>query len=76
MYEPGTWISRVSPTPLLMVIAGNDTVTLTDTGLAAFEQALEPKRLQMIPGGHFDLYTTEFDQASSGALDWFRRHLS
>jgi hypothetical protein len=51
-------------------------VTLTDTGLAAFEQALEPKRLQMIPGGHFDPYTTEFDQASTGALDWFRRHLS
>ncbi|SOE22146.1 alpha/beta hydrolase [Streptomyces sp. OK228] len=76
MYEPGTWVTRVSPTPLLMVVAANDTVTLTDTGLAAFEQALEPKRLQMIPGGHFDPYTTEFDQASTGALDWFRRHLS
>ncbi|WP_217574271.1 alpha/beta hydrolase [Streptomyces sp. GbtcB7] len=76
MYEPGTWVTRVSPTPLLMVVAANDTVTLTDTGLAAFEQALEPKRLQLIPGGHFDPYTTEFDQASTGALDWFRRHLS
>ncbi|MGW4982538.1 alpha/beta hydrolase, partial [Streptomyces mirabilis] len=76
MYEPGTWVTRVSPTPLLMVVAANDTVTLTDTGLAAFEQALEPKRLQLIPGGHFDPYTTEFDQTSTGALDWFRRHLS
>src|ERR1700721_1710869 len=25
MYEPGTWISRVSPTPLLMIIGPNDT---------------------------------------------------
>ncbi|MFF7471937.1 alpha/beta fold hydrolase [Streptomyces sp. NPDC008092] len=76
MYEPGAWISRVSPTPLLMVVAEHDTVTLTDTGLAAFEQALEPKGLQLIPGGHFDPYTTEFERSSAAALDWFRRHLS
>ncbi|MFK0153977.1 alpha/beta hydrolase [Streptomyces sp. NPDC090499] len=76
MYEPGAWISRVSPTPLLMVVAEHDTVTLTDTGLAAFEQALEPKELRLIPGGHFDPYTTGFDRSSAAALGWFRRHLS
>ena len=37
MYEPGQWVSRVSPTPLLMIIGLNDTITLTDTGLAAYE---------------------------------------
>src|SRR5271168_461121 len=31
MYEPGHWVSRVSPTPLLMIIGLNDTITLTDT---------------------------------------------
>ncbi|MDX2705453.1 alpha/beta hydrolase [Streptomyces sp. PA03-6a] len=75
MYEPGTWITRVSPTPLLMVIALGDTVTVTDLALAAYERALEPKRLHLLPGGHFDPYVTHFGQASTAALTWFREHL-
>lgn len=76
MYEPGQWISRVSPTPLLMIVGLNDAITLTDTGLAAFQRALEPKQLVTIAGGHFDAYTTEFDMTSSAARDWFAQHLS
>jgi hypothetical protein len=76
MYEPGTWIARVSPTPLLMVVALHDTITLTDLELAAYERALEPKRLVTIPGGHFDPYITRFDQSSAAALDWFKEHLA
>ncbi|WP_325100408.1 alpha/beta hydrolase [Streptomyces broussonetiae] len=74
-YEPGIWITRVSPTPLLRVAAVNDTVTLTDMALAAYERALEPKRLRVMPSGHFDPYTSEFDQASAAARAWFREHL-
>jgi fermentation-respiration switch protein FrsA (DUF1100 family) len=76
MYEPGIWVNRVSPTPLLMVVALNDTVTVTDLALSAYERALEPKRLRTIPGGHFDPYTTQFDKASSAAIEWFREHLA
>ncbi|WP_226051560.1 alpha/beta hydrolase [Dickeya chrysanthemi] len=76
MYEPGTWIARVSPTPLLMIVALQDTITLTDLELAAYERALEPKRLVTIPGGHFDPYITRFDQSSAAALDWFKEHLA
>ncbi|MFJ9821731.1 alpha/beta hydrolase [Streptomyces sp. NPDC101151] len=76
MYEPGIWITRVSPTPLLMVVALGDTVTVTDLALAAYERALEPKRLQLIPGGHFDPYAAQFDQSSAAALAWFREHLT
>ena len=76
MYEPGAWISRVSPTPLLMVVALNDTITVTDLALAAYERALEPKRLALIPGGHFDPYLTNFAPSSAAALDWFQTHLS
>ncbi|MEU9337162.1 alpha/beta hydrolase [Streptomyces sp. NPDC048290] len=75
MYEPGAWVSRVSPTPLLMVVALGDTVTVTDLALGAYERALEPKRLRLIPGGHFAPYIAEFDQASEAALTWFREHL-
>ncbi|GAA3434248.1 alpha/beta hydrolase [Kutzneria kofuensis] len=75
-YEPGAWAPRVSPTPLLMIIALRDTVTVTDLALAAYEQALEPKRLVTVDGGHFDPYVAEFPAASGAAVQWFQRHLS
>jgi fermentation-respiration switch protein FrsA (DUF1100 family) len=76
MYEPGVWITRVSPAPLLMVVALNDIIALTDLALAAYERALEPKRLELIPGGHFDPYRSRFTQASDAARAWFREHLT
>ncbi len=75
MYEPGIWVPRVSPTPLLMVVALSDTITVTDLGLAAYERALEPKKLQLVSGGHFDPYLSQFDKASGAAIAWFREHL-
>lgn len=75
MYEPGIWVSRVSPTPLLMVVALHDTITVTDLALAAYERALQPKRLTLIHGGHFDTYVSQFKETSSAALVWFREHL-
>ncbi|MGW3568915.1 alpha/beta hydrolase [Streptomyces sp. NPDC000941] len=76
MYEPGVFIDRVSPTPPLMIVGEQDTVTLTDTGLAAYNRALERKQLVTIPGGHFAPYTTEFTQASAAATAFFRGHLT
>jgi cephalosporin-C deacetylase-like acetyl esterase len=76
MYEPGTWISRVSPTPLLMIVGLHDTVTLTDLELAAYERALQPKKLVTIRGGHFDPYLGNFEQAAGAACDWFVEHLA
>jgi hypothetical protein len=75
MYEPGMWIARVSPTPLLLIVALADHITLTDLELRAYEQALEPKKLVMIEGGHFDPYLGQFAAASTAALSWFRQHL-
>lgn len=75
MYEPGHWITRVSPTPLLMVVAMRDTITLADLELAAYERALQPKRLVTIEGGHFDPYLSQFRLSSEAAVEWFRQHL-
>lgn len=75
MYEPGTWITRVSPTPLLIIVGLHDTVTVTDLALGAYEQALEPKRLVTFDGGHFDAYVERFEQTSGAAVAWFREHL-
>jgi fermentation-respiration switch protein FrsA (DUF1100 family) len=75
MYEPGIWAPRVSPTPLLMVVATRDTITPTALALAAYERALEPKRLRLIEGGHFDPYLNPFPTSSGAAIAWFREHL-
>lgn len=74
MYEPGHWVSRVSPTPLLRLTALKNTVTLTDTGSAAYEQALHPKRIVTSDGGHFDAYRPRIQETSSAAQDWFLEH--
>ncbi|MGW9134288.1 alpha/beta hydrolase [Streptomyces sp. NPDC055681] len=76
MYEPGRFAARVSPTPLLMVVGETDTVVGSDLALATYERALEPKRLQIIRGGHFDPYVKQFDVASGAARAWFREHLT
>jgi fermentation-respiration switch protein FrsA (DUF1100 family) len=74
-YEPGAYIRWVGPTPLLLVIAAGDHLVPSDLALAAFEQALEPKKLVLLAGGHFDAYVKDFDSASGAARDWFVQHL-
>lgn len=74
-YEPAIYISRISPTPLLVIAATHDTLTGTDLTLEAYQRALEPKRLVLIPGGHFVPYLEEFTASSTAARDWFLRHL-
>jgi fermentation-respiration switch protein FrsA (DUF1100 family) len=75
-YEPGTYISHISPTPLLMVVALEDHLTVADQALAAYERALAPKKLVTLRGGHFDAYIKDFSAAANAARDWFVQHLS
>ena len=75
-YEPGTYISRVSPTPLLLVVAAGDVLTVSDLAIGAYEDAREPKKLVILPGGHFDAYTgPDFELSSGSARDWLVQHL-
>ena len=74
-YEPGTYISWISPTPLLMVLAAGDHLVQADLALEAFDQAREPKKLVLLAGGHFEAYTKDFETASGAARDWFLEHL-
>src|SRR3954462_7530748 len=55
-YEPGSYIDRISPTPLLMVVGARDHLPAPDEGLAAYNTAREPKKLLLLSGGHFDAY--------------------
>jgi fermentation-respiration switch protein FrsA (DUF1100 family) len=74
-YEPGSFVERIAPTPLLMVIGDTDVVCPADLGLAAYNRAGEPKRLELYPGGHFAAYTDQFERASAAATAWFVQHL-
>lgn len=74
-YEPGAYIEWLSPTPLLLVMARDDHLTVADEAISAYNQALEPKKLVLVPGGHFDAYESGFAVASTAACDWFVEHL-
>jgi fermentation-respiration switch protein FrsA (DUF1100 family) len=74
-YEPGAYIEYVSPTPLLMVLAAGDHLTVCDEALVAYERALEPKKLVLLKGGHFDAYVRDFETSAGAARDWFVQHL-
>ena len=75
-YNPGDYIAQISPTPLLLLPARNDVLTPSAFAIGAYEQAREPKKLVILPGGHFDAYVKGFDASSEPALAWFREHLA
>ena len=74
-YEPGAYLPYVSPTPVLMVVARGDVLCVSDLAIEAFENAREPKKLVILPGGHFDAYVAGFEGASTAATEWFVEHL-
>ena len=56
-------------------MATGDVLTVADQAIAGYEQALHPKRLVCLKGGHFDAYVAGFEQASAAATSWFKEHL-
>lgn len=74
-YSPATYIARIAPTPFLMMVAENDVLTPTDVAINAFENAREPKKLVILPGGHFDAYVSGFAQSSGSAISWYKQWL-
>jgi hypothetical protein len=75
-YEPAAFIERIAPTPLLMIVARDDTMTPAEDALAAFDRAGEKKRIVVVPGYHYAVYGDQFATASNEARDWFAEHLT
>jgi fermentation-respiration switch protein FrsA (DUF1100 family) len=74
-YAPGLTIDRIAPTPLLLIAAEQDFLPL-DLARRAFDRAGEPKRLVVLPAGHFAPYEPPFfETAAREAVEWFTRHL-
>ena len=76
-YAPAAFIDLISPKPLLVQAATNDTPIPIAQVRAAFARAGEPKKLVEFACGHFDLYPGEVfhEPALANALDWFRTYL-
>ena len=74
-YQPGAYIRLIAPTPLLMCVAQDDVLTPTKIAIDGFTDAREPKKLVVLPGGHFDAYVNGFEISSAVQLDWFTTHL-
>jgi fermentation-respiration switch protein FrsA (DUF1100 family) len=75
-YEPVSYMPYISPTPLLLLVAVGDHLVPSELAIAAYDKAHEPKKLVILPGGHFDAYVKGFDSASVPACDWFAQHLA
>lgn len=59
-----------------MVVAANDVLTPVDLAVEAYSRALEPKKLQMLPGGHFEGYSgPNFETSVAVQVDFLREHL-
>jgi uncharacterized protein len=75
-YQPGAAIHLISPTPLLMVVATNDTTAPTDFALAAYNRALEPKTLILSKGNHWAGDNEQEDaKLVVPVVDWFKQQL-
>jgi fermentation-respiration switch protein FrsA (DUF1100 family) len=76
-FEGQSMVHRISPTPLLMVIPGNDILVTTASQMATYEKAREPKQLLYMDGaGHFDIYSGDwFEQNVEGQIKFLRERL-
>jgi hypothetical protein len=76
-YEPARYLPDITPTPLLMIVGRADGLTGGNLAATAYQSAAEPKKIVLLPGGHFAAYTGDgFTVASEAARDWYLQHLA
>jgi fermentation-respiration switch protein FrsA (DUF1100 family) len=75
--EPRAYVRRISPTPLLMIVAEDDTAVDVPTQLATFKEAGAPKELMiMARTGHFEPYSGEkFESNIDGQIAFLNKYL-
>ncbi|KAH7080867.1 Alpha/Beta hydrolase protein [Paraphoma chrysanthemicola] len=73
----GSWIHRISPTPLHLTVAVQDAVTPSATALEAYNRALEPKEVHFYNGSHYEAYGgfPHFENCIKVQADFFKRKL-
>jgi pimeloyl-ACP methyl ester carboxylesterase len=74
-YYPIQQIPNIQHTPLLYIVANNDTICKTEDALNAFAKTSSSKHLLMIEGHHFSPFYEQFEICSRNAGEWFLAHL-
>lgn len=76
-YQPASFIELISPKPLLIIAALEDSLVPIDQVRRAFARAGEPKKLLEFAAGHFDFYPGQkfHTEAATAARDWFKAAL-
>ncbi len=59
-----------------MVVAREDHLTPAHLAIDAYERAREPKKLVILPSGHFDAYVDGFDAASVAEREFLVEQLT
>ena len=76
-FDPVSLINMLSPTALLVIAAEMDNLIPLNAVQAAFDRALEPKKITVLPVGHFQVYEEPWMTASADeAIGWFDAHLN
>jgi cephalosporin-C deacetylase-like acetyl esterase len=68
-------MADLAPTPVLFIVAEQDTVNSPELALAAFAKTAPPKKIVMLKGGHFDPHGDLFGFCAKEACEWFLSHL-
>ena len=55
-FDPSSLIHMLGPTALLVIAAETDSLIPLQALKAAFDQAVDPKRMVVLPIGPFDVY--------------------
>ena len=76
-YDVRPFAKRISPTPLLMLVALDDHTMPASLGLEFYAAALQPKELVTFKGGHYDAYLPDraFPVVMDASKRWFEAHL-
>lgn len=75
-FDPVSLIHLMAPSALLVMPAEKDSLLSLDAIKAAYEKASEPKTLNVLPIGHFEIYEEPWlSTAVDAALDWYKRYL-
>ena len=67
---------KISPKPLLMILAEQEHPALLAGQRSAYAAAGEPKSLLEVDGHHYSVYTDWKDVTIAAARDWFLEHLT
>jgi dienelactone hydrolase len=65
----------ISPTPVFIVVAATDFFSPPAMAKSAFDTIPGPKKLKVIDGHHYSVYTEFKDETIAAARDWFVEHL-